>query len=198
MYSLESKEMTFALTVKGHEKLCGHTLIRTEHPKLIVLETKDGSPFKRKFHIVQNLDLFLYINSKFVYIERHQKKQITQLYRDFVLQRCNKNETIKNALAISINSPEQIGGPNMQIAYNLMKGPGYMAVVSGEVIHLMKCVATEVKIKNGTECYAQLQVERNNETMFLTPRTRILLKRGVQVNCNHLLPSYYKVTRTGN
>ena len=42
--------------------------------------------------------------------------------------------------------------------------PGYMAVVSGEVIHVMKCVPTELTIKHGEECYNQLQVERKNET----------------------------------
>ena len=89
VYPLESKEITFALTLKSIEKVCGSELIRTEHPKLIILETKNGSPFSGKFNVVQNLDLFLYINSKFVYIERHHKTQMTKLYLNLIMQKCN-------------------------------------------------------------------------------------------------------------
>ena len=68
---------------------------------------------------------------------------------------------------------------------------GCMAVVSGKVIHVTKCVPTELSIKHGEESYNQ--VERNNETYFLNPRTHILLKNGMQVNCNPMILSYYNV-----
>lgn len=190
LYTLESKEITFALTVKGFENVCGNKLIRTEHPKLVLLETSNGfsSPFSRKFNTVQNLDLFMYVNNKFVYTDRHQRKQMTELYMDVVQQRCNlERETIKNSLAIASFAPDEY-------AYHLMKEtPGYTSVVSGEVIHVMKCVPVEVQVMHGEECYTQLQVSWKNSTYFLTPRTHILLKRGTQVTCNPMIPSYYKV-----
>ena len=115
MYSVESKEMTFALTVKGYENHCGHVFVKSSHPKLMIIETRGmRTPFTGKFTTVKNMDLFLYVNSKFVYVERHIKKQITQLYLDVVTQRCNlERETIKNSLAIAVESPDQF-------AYNLM------------------------------------------------------------------------------
>ena len=185
MYSVESKDMTFALTVKGFENHCGHIFIKSSHPKLLIIETRGiRTPFTAKFTTVKNMDLFLYVNSKFVYVEPHIKKQITQLYLDVVTQRCNL-ETIKNSLAIAVDSPDQF-------AYNLI-GSGYTAIVAGEVIHIFKCLAVELKIAHGNECYNQLQVLKNNDTWFKTPRTHILLKHGTQIACNNLIPSYYKV-----
>jgi len=48
--------------------LCGYTLLRTEHPKLFILEAKPGNTFANRGIIpVNNLDIFTYMNSKFVY-----------------------------------------------------------------------------------------------------------------------------------
>ena len=109
------------------------------------------------------------------------------LYRDALLQRCNlERETLKNALAIATQVPDEF-------AYNLMKGPGYMAVTAGEVVHVIKCISVEVMIQHGDECYAELKVMKGNSTYFLTPRTHIIETRGTRVTCNTILPSYYLV-----
>jgi len=90
VYSLSTQDITFALTKMGEELLCGYTLIKTEHPKLLILETKDGESFAHKRKIsVENLDIFAYVNSKFVYVEKHIRTQINYLYRDVLKQRCN-------------------------------------------------------------------------------------------------------------
>ena len=68
-----------------------------------------------------------------------------------------------------------------------------MSVIAGEVIHIVKCMSVEVTIEHGERCFNQLQVTRNNETWYVTPRTHILVKRGVQVPCSNLLPSFYKI-----
>ena len=39
-----------------------------------------------------------------------------------------------------------------------MKGPGYMAMTAGEVIHIMKCIPMEVKVAHSNECYMKLKV----------------------------------------
>ena len=91
-----------------------------------------------------------------------------------------------NSLSIATRSPDEF-------AYHLMKGPGYMAVVGGEVVHIIKCVPVEVTVQHGKNCYAELQVSRNNVTYFLTPRTHILKLKGTQVACSALIPAYYRV-----
>jgi len=43
-----------------------------------------------------------------------------------------------------------------------MKGPGCMALLAGEVIHMVKCVPVEVKLARTTECYEQFPGIREN------------------------------------
>ena len=68
-----------------------------------------------------------------------------------------------------------------------------MAVVAGEVVHIIKCVPVEIKMEHGESCYAELEVIQNNKTYFLTPRTHILKTQGTQIPCNRMLPSQYYV-----
>lgn len=184
-YSLTTQNTIFALTSMGKYSTCGHTLIRTEHPKLIIFETSPGvSLFKSTGHIA-NLDIFAYMNSKFVYVERHIRTQLNQLYRNILLQQCDlESRMLQNALAIAARSPDVF-------AYHFMKGPGYMALLAGEVIHIVKCVPTEVKLAQKTECYEQLPVLRGNHTYFLTPQTHVLLRQGTQITCNSFAPTMY-------
>lgn len=80
MYTVTTQETTFALTKTSEMSLCGYKLIQTEHPKLFILETKRDHTFKSRSKIsVDNLDIFSYVNSKFVYVEKHVKTQLTQL-----------------------------------------------------------------------------------------------------------------------
>ncbi|EZA46687.1 hypothetical protein X777_03446 [Ooceraea biroi] len=178
VYSLASHDTTFALATRREEVICGHTLIRTEHPKLIIFPTSPGVALFKRLRRVNNLDIFAYMNSKFVY-------QINQLYRNILIQQCSlERKMMQNALAIATQSPDIF-------AYYLMKGPGYMALLAGEVIHIVKCVPVEVKILRTSECYNQLPVTLKNETYFLTPQTHVLLKQGTQISCNPLAPTMY-------
>jgi len=186
IYSLSTKDVTFALTKIGEEHLYGYTLIKTEHPKLLIFETKEGRTFISKRQLsVENLDIFPYVNSKFVYVEKHIQTQMNYLYRDVLKQRCNmERQIMKNALSLAIHSPDEF-------AYQIMKGPGYMAVISGVVVHIIKCTPVEVKIRHEKECYQQLPVLRESETYFLVPRTHILFKTETQITCNRVIPSMY-------
>ncbi|KMQ90430.1 hypothetical protein RF55_9816 [Lasius niger] len=57
IYSLTTQDVTFALTKTKKQPLCGYTLLRTEHPKLFILETKKGDTFANRGIIpVDNLD----------------------------------------------------------------------------------------------------------------------------------------------
>lgn len=45
-----------------------------EYPKLIIIETSRDNQFAKESKIlVDNLDAFTYINSKFVYLKKHMK-----------------------------------------------------------------------------------------------------------------------------
>ncbi|XP_077279178.1 uncharacterized protein LOC143906797 [Temnothorax americanus] len=188
LYSLSTQDVTFALTRIGEEVLCGYTLIKTEHPKLVILETNKRNSFARKRPLaIENIDIFAYVNSKFVYVERHIRTQMNRLYTDVLKQRCNlERQVMKNALSLAMHAPDDF-------AYQIMKGPGYMAVISGKVVHITKCTPVEVKIRQTRECYQQLPVSKGNETYFLTPRTHILFRTGMQISCSRILPTMYQL-----
>src|SRR5436190_23085073 len=69
-YSLTAQNTVFTLASRGKYMTCGHTLTRTEHPKLVIYETTPGSEIFNKQSTVSNLDIFAYMNSKFVYVEQ--------------------------------------------------------------------------------------------------------------------------------
>lgn len=75
---------------------------------------------------MDNLDIFSYTNSKFVYVEKHVKTQLTQLYRDIMEQKCAlERQILQNALFLASIAPDEM-------AFRIMKGPGYIAVTIPE------------------------------------------------------------------
>ncbi|XP_043487840.1 uncharacterized protein LOC122514827 [Polistes fuscatus] len=133
------------------------------------------------------MDLFAYVNSKFVYVERHHRDQLEALYHSVLQQRCNlEQQVIRNALALAAILPDVF-------AYTVMKKPGYMAVIGGEVAHIIKCTPVPVKVRHAGECYRELPVTYQNTSMFLKPKSRILVSKGTEESCSALLPQEYLV-----
>ena len=188
LYTVQTSDITFALTREKTMKTCGYDLIQTEHPKLFILEGTKGSFFtSQTVTSPKEMDMFAYINSKFVYVEKHVRLQLTDLYKDVVMQRCLlEQRVLRNSLSLATLQPDQF-------AYDFMKGPGYMAVIGGEVLYIIKCVPIIVKLRQTKECYQELAVSRGEDSYFLTPRTHILKRNGLQVNCNNILPTMYEV-----
>lgn len=186
VYALTEGDVTFGLTSKGNRKVCGFILTKTEHPKLLIVEIEKGNPFiARKPVEITNLDIFTYMNSKFVFVEKHIRTQIKDMYRDVLMQRCNlERQIIQTTLTIARISPDEF-------AFDLMKGPGYMALIAGEVAHIAQCIPVEVKIMETTECYNELPVAVGNMSFHLAPRTHVLLKPGTEVSCHQLLAPTY-------
>lgn len=188
VYSLTTDEIVFALTTKKQHPICGYALWQTEHPKLFIVETTKENIVKIQKQIpVDNLDIFTYVNSKFVYVEKHIRNQMTTLYYNVMQQRCElEAEVLRNTLSFATLLPDEF-------AYRLMKEPGYMAVTAGEAIHVVKCIPVEVTARKTTVCYQELPVQVRNASLFLTPKSRILTKAGTQRECSHELPTLYRI-----
>lgn len=191
VYSLQTDDTTFALMERSRATICGYKIINTEHPRLFIFETDPTEVFKQRSKLaVSNIDIFSYINSKFVYVEKHIRAQTTSLYRDVIEQKCKlEQQVLKNALNLAELSPDSF-------AFNLMKGPGYFATIAGEVIYIMKCIPVEVEFRKTAECYNDLPVNHQNESMFLRPKSRILVKTGTRRSCNEVVPPMFKVEET--
>ncbi|KYN07828.1 hypothetical protein ALC62_01201 [Cyphomyrmex costatus] len=188
VYSLTTKDITFALSKRSEYNVCGYTLVQTEHPKLLIVETNKNNLFAKFTRIsVNNLDIFTYINSKFIYVEKHLKTQMQDLYHNILDQKCKlEQQVLKNVISLAHDQPDAF-------AYNLMKGPGYMATMSGEVAHIIKCVPMEVARRPTENCYLELPVTAYNKSLYLLPKTRILINSGTPVDCNPLLPIMFKI-----
>lgn len=191
IYTVTTKDTTFALAKTTEVNVCGYKLFQTEHPKLLIFETQKGRTFQAKSKIsVDNLDIFSYVNSKFVYVEKHIKNQLTQLYRDIMEQKCSlEKQILQNALSLSSIAPDEM-------AFRIMKSPGYTAVTAGEVIYIIKCVPIQCRVRKTESCYNELPVTYKNSSYYLLPRSRILSKTGTVRDCNELLPSLFKVDNT--
>jgi len=191
VYTVTTRETTFALSKTNEISLCGYTLAQTEHPKLFILETHRDRSFKVRSKIsVNNLDIFTYVNSKFIFVEKHVKTQLTQLYRDMMEQKCAlEKQILQNALSLSSIAPDEM-------AHRIMKSPGYTAVTAGEVIHLIKCIPVECKARQTENCYLELPVTHGNTSAFLLPGSRILTRTGTPRDCSELLPTMYRLHGT--
>lgn len=191
VYTVTTKETTFALAKVRDFNLCGYQVTQTEHPKLFILETERGRTFRtRSKTTVDNLDIFSYVNSKFIYVEKHIKTQLNRLYRDIMEQkRALERQILVNALSLSSIAPDKM-------AFRIMKAPGYIAVTASKVLYIIKCVPVECKVRQTDYCHDKLPVTHLNASYFLSPRSRILLKSRTQRECNELLPTMFRIHET--
>ncbi|CAB0035514.1 unnamed protein product [Trichogramma brassicae] len=188
MYTLETEEYSFSLLRKSEENICGTTFVRLEHPRLLIVENAHKNTLLRKSDIAAaNIDIFAYINSKFVYVEKHLKGQIKQMYQNIMKSKCDlERRVIENALSIAAMAPAEAG-------HKIMKEEGYLAISAGESLHLLRCRKVDLTLRKVNGCYDQLPVKMGNESLFLAPRSRILTTTGKEVICEGRLPVMYKL-----
>jgi hypothetical protein len=186
-FIVHNNGMLFALRVIKQTIVCGQKIYQTEHPKLFIIENNDSEFFYKKSSTnVMNLDMFTYINSKFVYLERHIKQQMNSMYTDLITQRCQlENYVLQNLLTLAFVNPNDF-------AYIYMKSPGYTAQVLGEVIHIIKCQPIDVKLRDTDVCFKELPISYDNKSLFMTPKSHLVTSYGTEISCNDLLaPIYY-------
>lgn len=188
VYTVTTQDTTFALARTTETSVCGYKIFHTEHPKLFIMETKRNDGLRTRKRIsVDNLDIFAYVNSKFIYVEKHIKTQLSRLYRDIMEQKCAlERQILQNALSLASIAPDEM-------ASRITKTPGHTAVAAGEVIHLIKCIPVECKVRHTELCYNELPVTHNNVSAYLLPRSRILTRSGTVRECNELLPAMFKI-----
>lgn len=188
VYTVTTQDTTFALSVLSDTFVCSHHAFQTEHPKLLIIVGTKGRFVLRKSSIIPlNMDIFTYVNSKLVYVEKHVSREMTSLYIAVQNQRCElERQVLRNLLNLAIIAPEQF-------AYNFKQGPGFTAVSMGEVVHIIQCVPVDVQVRKTAECYNELPVTYLNKSLFVTPRSRILLSHGTQVDCNPLTAPIYQL-----
>lgn len=195
-YVFTVNQHDISIGYKDESRQCGLIIVQTEHPKLQVLEliqSEDGYrnenafPIKITDILPQDTNIMLYFNHKMVFMMRHVRIQIDELYRKIQQDRCRVEQiALRNELAIGYMSPQLF-------AVNYFKEPGYTAIRSGEVIHVAKCKRVSVRVRNVDRCYDELPVTHRNMSMFLSPVTRILTRVGTEVECNPAFGIMYEL-----
>ncbi|XP_062549264.1 uncharacterized protein LOC134213861 [Armigeres subalbatus] len=78
-----------------------------------------------------------------------------------------------------------------EFATAITKEQGFTAVVAGEVLHVLKCKPVYVLPRSSNRCYQEIPANYNNESVFIAPVTRVLQKRGTEIDCTPLLPAKF-------
>lgn len=182
VYSVVQGDTMFALQIKGPTEICSTYGLKTEHPRLFIVQYVQGHAlFKKKDVDTRNLNLFTYVNSKMVYSEKHIRGEMDRLYLDLLTKIC---ETERDLLRTQLNFAKM---DPPAFAYSRTNKPGYTAVLLGELAFIIKCVPVEVKIRETSNCFNELPVTANNQSVFMTPRNHLLQPQGTVVDCNTLL-----------
>ncbi|XP_074113428.1 uncharacterized protein LOC141536655 [Cotesia typhae] len=67
-FAVTSNQITFALTRQETLSVCGHKFLRTEEPRLFIIESNDNDFLLKKSELTtSDMDIFAYVNSKVVY-----------------------------------------------------------------------------------------------------------------------------------
>ncbi|CAB0043203.1 unnamed protein product [Trichogramma brassicae] len=66
-----------------------------------------------------------------------------------------------------------------------------MAVPAGECVLFVTCLHVNLEIRNTNDCYNEIPVLHGNETLFLAPRSRILIAHGKKIT-----PPMFKISNT--
>lgn len=169
IYSVNQEDMVFAMIILRATSVCMAKGYQTEHTKLVILPKNNMEyNFKAKGVSAKNIDLFSYMNSKFVYTERHIRSQVVNLYNDIILHKCElERDVLQTQLSLAEHSPNEF-------AYLRMKSPGYMAQLMGESITIVKCQAVEVIVRHTSTCFNELPIIYNNRTAFMTPKNHLI------------------------
>lgn len=168
----------------GIHEVCRRKLIKTELSNIYVID-KEENFIKVKSALFP--DIVTYVNAKFVYAERETRREMQKLYEEVIDKRCDSDLSIlRESLNLAYIAPDLF-------AFNLL-GPGYMAHISGEIIHIVKCLPVEVLVRNNASvCYKQIPVIYKNQEMFLTSKTKILIKHASEIKCNRPLRLGFKI-----
>ena len=136
-----------------------------------------------------DLDMNLYRDSKFVYLERHIGMSLQELNANIMSKICRIHwQVLANLQSLAMIDPPEF-------AYAWKKEPGYTVLVRGEVIYIIKCTPVQVLVRTTTYCGHELPVSYLNELCFMIPRSHVLTRHVERVTsfCTSLYPVKYRL-----
>ena len=187
--TVKSEHYAFSLVLTEKTMICSQQAFATEHALLyIIMVPPHGLRYfkKVKLHPL-GINLNTYMDSKFIYVERHLQRQLSELNNNVMSQICKlERQVLANLKATAMLDPSQFG-------YAYKKQVGFSAIVRGEILYLIKCVPIRVFWRETGQCYQEIPVQYLNNSYFLNPRTRVLTHWGEEISCSTFLPVKFKV-----
>lgn len=180
---------SFAFTTLENTILCGTILRKTEHNQIFVYKISGTSPFRSTGEWnIRNVDFQAYTDSKFAYVDRNYKENIITLHRALSAEKCRiERMALQNLISLAYISPDLF-------AYAYKEAPGFTALVRGEVIYIIECVAVAVEGRDESQfCYSEMPVRYQEKDMFVTPRNHILTNAGTPVDCSGIFPTKFQL-----
>ncbi|AJG39049.1 glycoprotein [Lishi spider virus 1] len=181
-YMVTSSTRAFALSVTTRYDKCSMEVWRTEHPRLLILVVnQQWDKIKSNSIDISSLDLMAYVNAKLIMIQASVASNVESLYQTLDYRRCMaERKSLRNQLALASLSPQEF-------AYLYMGKPGYTSLPMGEVSYIIQCNPVEVKLRKTDKCYHELPISLNNQSFYMSPKTRLIQSQGTEVECNHLM-----------
>ncbi|KAL7301579.1 hypothetical protein TKK_0005593 [Trichogramma kaykai] len=138
MYVLDTHDYSFALVKTIEETICGVKFIHTEVARFLIIEEPRSNHLLHKQEVAAaNVDIFAFINTKALFLEKHLIGQMRKIYDALMLERCKlERKDIEDALAIATLQPSEL-------AYQILGERGFMSLVAGEALHIVKCFRVE-------------------------------------------------------
>ena len=172
----------FAVKLLANGTACHLTVSTTEHPLLYVFWLPPGTanPFPRL--APEYIDLPAYVNSKFLYSEIRLADRSANISSQVIHRRClSERQILINKLQAAFHNPEEVS--------KIFETPGLIGRTVGELLYTATCPSTMVTLRRTEDCFDALPVfNHRNESMFLTPVTRILVSTAEPVPCDGPAP----------
>nr|QVG74769.1 putative glycoprotein [Chuviridae sp.] len=185
---VNTTSQVMAVGMGSHTLLCHQPALETDHPRLFVMTSlgPDHGFYFQKGHMdPREVDLFLYTNSKLVYVEQHLAQEITAAYWNLHRQICDvRHQLLTQLTTLAFVAPEEF-------AWAYTKRPGVTAVVRGEVVYVIECKAVSVEFRQTSSCFQEVPIVHNGSNAFLKPRSRIITQYGSEIDCSPLAPPLF-------
>lgn len=188
---VETLTQRFAMALKDQAIMCGHNGYKTGDETIIVLVGNPSSLPTHETTEIIDLNAFHNMDLKLVYLERNIMNHTTDLYRVFTQRYCELTRSHLHSLISLARSNAE------DFAWIYMNRLGYTSVVRGEVLYLIQCKSTRVRVIPSQKCYQELVVKTSqNATRYVKPSTHILVDMGTEIECSAVIPPMFNIEGT--
>nr|QPD01636.1 glycoprotein [Liman tick virus] len=191
---INTTEVALAVGVTQETLVCHQHAYRTDHPRLYTIiryGEHTAMYFQRSLLDPVDVDLFLYTNTKLVFVERHLAREIQSLYAHYHERVCAlQHQTLQQLVTLAYVSPEEF-------AWAYSGKPGVSAVIRGEVVYIIECQPVTVSFRQTDKCFQEIPIwTPRNQTGFLKPRSRVITSFGTEIDCSPLAPALFRLGST--